>query len=84
MTTLTNSVVGICIMKSYDASRVETKNIDVTIIRKHELAKKLGVSESTIYRWTKNGMLPQPLLSPSGRKQGWFTEMIEIWIEEQF
>jgi prophage regulatory protein len=71
-------------MKSYDASRVETKNMDVRIIRKHELAKKLGVSESTIYRWTKNGMLPQPLLSPSGRKQGWFTEMIEIWIEEQF
>lgn len=70
--------------KNYDASRALTKNIDVTIIRKHELAKKFGVSESTIYRWTRDGILPKPLLSPSGRKQGWFTEMIEIWIEEQF
>lgn len=71
-------------MAKFDPSRVLTKNVDVTIIRKHELAKKLGVSESTIYRWTKNGTLPKPLLSPSGRKQGWFTEMIDIWIEEKF
>jgi len=71
-------------IKAFDPSRSLTKNIDVTIIRKHELAKKLGVSESTIYRWTQNGILPKPVISPSGRRQGWFSEMIEQWIEKQF
>ena len=71
-------------IKAFDPSRSLTKNIDVTIIRKHELAKKLGVSESTIYRWTQNGTLPKPVISPSGRRQGWFAEMIEEWIEKQF
>lgn len=31
------------------------------LYKKHELAKYLGVSCATIYRWTKTGKLPKPI-----------------------
>ena len=68
--------------KDRDLSRELTRNLDVTIIRKHELAKRFGMSESTIYRWTRDRKLPPPLVSEAGRIQGWLTETIERWIEE--
>ena len=32
------------------------------LMKKHELAKHLGVSCATIYRWDKDGKIPPPVL----------------------
>lgn len=32
------------------------------LMKKHELAKHLGVSCATIYRWDKDGKIPKPIM----------------------
>ncbi|MDN3696544.1 AlpA family phage regulatory protein [Vibrio cortegadensis] len=66
----------------FDFARAITKADGIKIINKQSLAKKLGVSESTIYRMNKQNQLPKPLLSPTGRIRGWLQSSIEIWIAD--
>ncbi|SON50411.1 helix-turn-helix transcriptional regulator [Vibrio tapetis] len=65
---------------NFDYARAITKPDGIKIINKQSLAKKLGVSESTIYRMNKQKELPKPLLSPKGRIRGWLRSSIEAWI----
>ncbi|WP_430517820.1 helix-turn-helix transcriptional regulator [Aliivibrio sp.] len=57
--------------------------MDTAIISKKQLAHKIGLSESTVYRMIKQKQLPEPLRTPKGHIRGWFAEKIEIWIEQQ-
>jgi predicted DNA-binding transcriptional regulator AlpA len=52
---------------------------DLKIIRKKELAQKLGVSGRTIQRMVKQKRLPTPLYSPCGHITGWLASDIEQW-----
>ncbi|QUM78743.1 MerR family DNA-binding transcriptional regulator (plasmid) [Moritella sp. 24] len=54
--------------------------LDMTILTKNELSKKLGVSVSTIYRWAKQGILPAPIRHESGNNAGWLKQTINDWI----
>ena len=51
------------------------------ILRKRELSKKLGISETTIWRWVRAGLFPKPLvLGPN--TIGWDEEsQIKPWLE---
>lgn len=52
------------------------------IMRKAELAEKLGVSSTTIWRWVNEGELPKPItLGP--RIIGWEVTVIEQWLESK-
>ena len=42
-----------------------------SIIRKSELCSLLGRSTSTIERWVKNKLLPEPVRHKNGRLIGW-------------
>jgi prophage regulatory protein len=51
-----------------------------TIIRINELAQRLGVSKSTLWRWRKAQIVPHPL-SLGPRMVGWRATEIEAWLE---
>ncbi|SHF38279.1 transcriptional regulator, AlpA family [Marinomonas polaris DSM 16579] len=48
-------------------------------IRANELSGALGISPSTIYRWRKAGLLPEPL-SLGPRVVGWRASDIHNWL----
>lgn len=51
------------------------------LLKVSELAEFLGVYPSTIYRWLRRGMLPQPF--EIGEKAvRWRQSEIEKWLEE--
>ena len=51
------------------------------ILRRSELSKRLGVSETTIWRWTRAGLFPNPIqLGPN--TVGWDEDtQIKPWLE---
>lgn len=51
-------------------------------IRQDELARLLGVSNTTIWRWRKSNHLPKPI-ALSNRVIGWRTVDIDAWLESQ-
>jgi predicted DNA-binding transcriptional regulator AlpA len=51
-------------------------------IRPHQLAKILGVSTVTLWRWRKERILPEPM-SIGPRFIGWQPSIIEQWINDQ-
>ncbi len=50
-------------------------------VNKKTLAKKLNVSPSTVYRWSRNGHLPKPI-SVGPNKTLWIEEEIMNWIND--
>jgi predicted DNA-binding transcriptional regulator AlpA len=65
--------------KHFDYCRAMTRSAGFKIIRKHELAKMLDVSTSTIYRMIASGSLPPPLRTEKGYIQGWLLEHLQAW-----
>ncbi len=66
----------------YDYSREMTRNEQVRIISKKELAEQLGRSLSTISRMIDDGRLPKPLRTPKGNIGGWLAPTIEQWLQQ--
>jgi len=54
---------------------------DKKIIRRSKLAEIFGVSETTIWRWQRDGVIPQPIrLGP--RMIGWLSSDISEFLEQ--
>jgi len=52
------------------------------IIRPSELARRLSVDRSTLWRWVKNRTLPPPInISP--QVKGWRQSDIERWLADR-
>ncbi|HBN6094517.1 TPA: AlpA family phage regulatory protein [Vibrio parahaemolyticus] len=51
-------------------------------VRQEQLAKEIGVSVSTLWRWRRDGKMP-PVVTLSSRVVGWQRKDIERWLEEQ-
>ncbi|WP_299980052.1 AlpA family transcriptional regulator [Desulfobacula sp.] len=50
------------------------------IIRKPELFKLIGVSDTTIWRWEKDGLFPKRVaLGPNS--SGWLESEVAAWFE---
>ncbi|HCE3704262.1 TPA: AlpA family phage regulatory protein [Vibrio parahaemolyticus] len=52
------------------------------VIRYSELAKELGVSTSTLWRWRQNKVIPEPI-SLGPRLVVWERVVIEQWLESK-
>ena len=65
-----------------DIQRSDIASAD-RIIRQAELAKILGVSSVTLWRWRQNNKFPAPIKLGSGRMIGWRMSSILQWIDEQ-
>ena len=50
-------------------------------ITKKAVARKLNISPSTVYRWSRNGLLPRPI-SIGPNKTLWIEEEIISWIND--
>lgn len=55
---------------------------DDRLLKVSELAKFLGVSQSTVYRWLDAGKLPQPFDLGEAAVR-WRLSEVEAWLEEQ-
>lgn len=51
-------------------------------LRQKEVAELLGISTTTLWRWRRAGIMPQPM-ALSGQVIGWRTSVIEAWLEEK-
>lgn len=51
------------------------------LIRRKALAEELDQSPTTIWRWTKSGLLPKPVRI--GQTVGWPRSVIDAWKIEQ-
>lgn len=49
-------------------------------ISKKAVARKLNISPSTVYRWSKDGSMPEPI-SIGPNKTLWIEEEINVWID---
>lgn len=60
-----------------------TKTID-SILRSKEVAKMLGISCTSLWRWRKSGIFPEPMALGKDKKMiGWRESTVLNWIENQ-
>lgn len=51
------------------------------ILRHHEVASRLGLSESKLFKLISDGDFPSPfLIVPNGRATGWLEHVVNSWI----
>lgn len=51
------------------------------ILRHHEVASRLGLSESKLFQLISDGDFPSPfLIVPNGRATGWLEHVVNSWI----
>ncbi|PNH80067.1 helix-turn-helix transcriptional regulator [Vibrio diazotrophicus] len=56
--------------------------METKIVRPHQLAKELGVSTVTLWRWRQENLIP-PVLHVGKRIVGWERVVIEEWLESK-
>ena len=54
------------------------------ILRTEEVCNRLGVSQTTFWRWRKTGFFPQARVIPGSSMRGWPESVIEHWILQKF
>ena len=52
------------------------------ILRANELARRLGISRVTLWRWERQGLIP-PKLKLGPNTVGWLESEIEAWWEQK-
>lgn len=53
--------------------------MELQVLRVRDVAKKMGISKATLYRWIDAGEFPKPLrLGP--RSVGWWSDDVKEWL----
>ncbi|MEE9690581.1 AlpA family phage regulatory protein [Enterobacter sp. HK169] len=52
------------------------------LIRINKMLQLLDCSRTTLYRWVKAGIFPQPIIR-GGRTLGWPEQVYQEWLKEQ-
>lgn len=52
-------------------------------LRIKEVVEIIGVAQSTLYQWQREGRFPAPALRPSKRLCLYSSEQIDAWLQQQ-
>ncbi len=66
-----------------DSTFSKPTNDDVVLLRKAEVARRLGVTVWTIDRWAKSGLFPKPIYLMPGSPARWRFRDIEAFIDKR-
>lgn len=58
--------------------------MEETILRINEVCERLGVSDTTLWRWRRAKSFPEPKSIPGSSVKGWTATTINEWILENF
>lgn len=55
----------------------------LTILRRRQVEKRVGLTRSPLYARIKAGTFPKPIQLGNGRAVGWLESEIDAWLAEQ-
>ncbi len=55
----------------------------LSILRRRQVEKRIGLTRSPLYARIKAGTFPKPVQLGNGRAVGWIEAEIEAWLSEQ-
>ena len=55
----------------------------LSILRRRQVEKRVGLTRSPLYARVKAGTLPKPIRLGNGRAVGWIETEIDAWLAEQ-
>ena len=55
-----------------------------TILRINEVCERLGISDTTLWRWRRAGHFPEPHSITGSSIKGWNSSTIDSWIYANF
>lgn len=55
----------------------------LSILRRRQVEKRVGLTRSPLYARIKNGTFPKPIRLGNGRAVGWIESEIDAWLTEQ-
>lgn len=55
----------------------------LTILRRRQVEKRVGLTRSPLYARIKDGTFPKPIRLGNGRAVGWIEAEIDAWLNEQ-
>lgn len=55
----------------------------LTILRRRQVEKRVGLTRSPLYARIKDGTFPKPIRLGNGRAVGWIEAEIDAWLDEQ-
>lgn len=55
----------------------------LTILRRRQVEKRVGLTRSPLYARIKEGTFPKPIRLGNGRAVGWIEAEIDAWLDEQ-
>lgn len=55
----------------------------LSILRRRQVEKRIGLTRSPLYARIKAGTFPKPVQLGNGRAVGWIEAEIEAWLAEQ-
>jgi len=61
----------------------EQIKIALSILRRRQVEKRVGLSRSPLYARIKAGTFPRPVQLGGGRAVGWIEAEIDAWLAEQ-
>ncbi len=62
------------------AEKIQTA---LSILRRRQVEKRIGLTRSPLYARIKAGTFPKPVQLGSGRAVGWIEAEIDAWLAEQ-
>lgn len=65
-----------------NSSRHASKGYHMKVLRKREVAERLGVSIMTLWRWEKKGTFPRHISLGSG-SVGYLETEVDEWLQEK-
>lgn len=55
----------------------------LTILRRRQVEKRIGLTRSPLYARIKDGTFPKPICLGNGRAVGWIEAEIDAWLTAQ-
>jgi predicted DNA-binding transcriptional regulator AlpA len=59
---------------------MKNKSEEKVLLRAEDIASMISVSKRTVFRYKKNGLIPQPTVD-NGKIQRWDKQQVIMWIQ---